>query len=97
MKRLVLLSFMMVLGLSVCNAQKRYKRPHRPLASNIKYNSSYGTAAWKSSLKNRRVTGPMAKHTKKAGSIVISKTRITGPKAKNKRITVRDQKNRITD
>lgn len=88
MKRLVLLSFMMVLGLSVCNAQKRYKRSHMPLAKNLKYSSSYGTAAFKTS-STKRVTGPRAKNVKKVGTVRIARTRITGPKAKNKRIGVR--------
>ena len=82
MIRLVLLSLVMVLGLTVCNAQKRAKRTPTPLASNIMYNPH---VASKKVVVKERVTGPKAKAKKPTGSkVYIPRTRITGPKAKHK-------------
>ncbi len=87
MKRLILLSLVMVLGLSVCNAQKRYKRSPAPLASNIKYHV-HEPGVWKISSKDK-VTGPKAKNSKPVGTVKVTRTRITGPKAKNKRVGIK--------
>ncbi len=86
MKRLILISCFVIIGSSVCVAQKRFRRTPVPLAKNIKFepNRSYSGYYAKGAEKYERVTGPRAKNRKPGKSVYYHKKRVTGPKAKNK-------------